>query len=189
MDRKTIAVVAALGVPALLLVGIGVGLCVGPAGSAAVGAADPSRASLAGALSFMVHLTLGAVGVAGGTAMLYGLSAAKLQQELAALGVSLSAADRLTLTAAAPGAAATRHILARFDSAVADHITGVMRDAFVFGLNQSYWLCLALAVIGIFVAFSLDEEKLTAGPAKENDRRNCCNTDLKRITLRRCINV
>jgi hypothetical protein len=45
----------------------------------------------------------------------------------------------------------------------ADHITRVIRDAFVLGLHQSYWLCLALAVIGIFVALSLDEEKLTAG--------------------------
>jgi MFS family permease len=121
--------------PALLLVGIGGALCVGPAGTAAVGAADPSRASLAGALSFMAHLALGAIGVAGGTAILYGFSAVKLQQGLAAGGVSLPAADR---------------------------ITTVVRDAFVSGLHQAYWLPLLLAVIGIFVALSLDEEKLAA---------------------------
>jgi len=151
--------------PALLLVGIGGALCVGPAGSAAVGAADPSRASLAGALSFMVHLALGAMGVAGGTAILHGLSAAKLRQGLAAIGVSLPAADRLTLNGAAPGAEAVRDILAHFDAAVADRITALIRQAFVFGLHQSYWLCFAMAVTGIFVVLSIDEEKLIAGDA------------------------
>jgi DHA2 family methylenomycin A resistance protein-like MFS transporter len=146
--------------PAMLLVGIGGGLCVGPAGSAAVGAADPSRASLAGALSFMVHLSLGAIGVAGGTAILYGLSASKLQQGVAALDVSLSAADRLALNSAAPGAAASREILARFSTPVADQITAAIRDAFAFGLHQAYWLPSAMAVIGIFVALALDDRKL-----------------------------
>jgi hypothetical protein len=67
----------------------------------------------------------------------------------------------LTLNAAAPGAAASRDILARFSSPVADRITAAVREAFVSGLQQSYWLCLALAVIGIFVALSLDDRKLS----------------------------
>jgi hypothetical protein len=35
--------------------------------------------------------------------------------------------------------------------------SAAVRDAFVSGLQQSYLLCLALAVIGIFVALSLDD--------------------------------
>jgi len=151
--------------PALLLTGIGGGLCVGPAGSAAVGAADPSRASLAGALSFMVHLSLGAIGVAGGTAILYALSSAKLQQGIATLGVTLSAADQLTLNAAAPGAAATRKILMSLSTPVADQITAAVRDAFTFGLHRAYWLPLTLTVIGIFVALALDDRKLAQADA------------------------
>lgn len=148
-------------VPALLLIGIGAALCIGTAGTAAVGAADPSRASLAGALSFMAHLALGAIGVAGGTAILFGLSATKLRQGIAALGVSLSPAELLTLNGAAPGAPASRGIIDRFGGNIADQIAGVVRDAFVSGLHQAYWLPLVMAVIGIFVALALDDEKLT----------------------------
>jgi len=148
-------------VPALILIGIGAALCIGTAGTAAVGAADPSRASLAGALSFMAHLALGAIGVAGGTAILFGFSATKLRQGIAALGVSLSPAELLTLNGAAPGAPASRGIIDSFGGNIADQIAGVVRDAFVSGLHQAYWLPLVMAVIGIFVALALDDEKLT----------------------------
>jgi hypothetical protein len=52
-------------------------------------------------------------------------------------------------------------IIDRFGGNIADQITGVVRDAFVSGLHQAYWLPLVMAVIGIFVALALDDEKLT----------------------------
>ena len=55
--------------PAMLLMGLGATLCVGTAGTAAVSAVPPSRAGVAGGLSFMFHLCLGALGVAGATAI------------------------------------------------------------------------------------------------------------------------
>jgi MFS family permease len=146
--------------PAMVLVGIGASVAIGAAGTAAVGAADPSRASLAGGLSFMAHLGMGAVGVAMGTAILFGVSAAKLQQGLAALGISLSTADQITLSGAAAGTEASRAILDRFSSAVAEQVTAVLRDAFVSGLHRAYWFALLLAVIGIAVSLSLDDQKL-----------------------------
>jgi MFS family permease len=146
--------------PLMLLIGIGGGLVVGPAGSAAVGAADPSRAGVAGGLSFMTHLALGAIGVAAGTAILFAASEAKLQQGLAALSITLTAAERVTLSGAAAGTEAARAILDRFSPEVAAQITAAVRDAFVVGLHRAYWLALALAVVGVVVGLSLDDAKL-----------------------------
>jgi len=56
--------------PPMLLMGLGATLCVGTAGTAAVSAVPPARAGVAGGLSFMVHLCLGALGVAGATAIM-----------------------------------------------------------------------------------------------------------------------
>ena len=56
--------------PPMLLMGLGATLCVGTAGTAAVSAVPPTRAGVAGGLSFMVHLSIGALGVAGATAIM-----------------------------------------------------------------------------------------------------------------------
>jgi MFS family permease len=146
--------------PSMLLIGIGGGLVVGPAGTAAVGAADPSRAGVAGGLSFTVHLAMGAIGVAAGTAILFGVSEAKLQQGLGALGITLSAAERVTLSGAAAGAEAARAILDRFTPEAAAQITATLREAFTSGLQRAYWFALALAVVGVAMSLSLDDEKL-----------------------------
>ena len=56
--------------PAMIVMGLGATLCVGTAGTAAVSTVPPSRAGVAGGLSFMVHLSTGALGVAGATAIM-----------------------------------------------------------------------------------------------------------------------
>ncbi|MCP4330509.1 MAG: MFS transporter [Alphaproteobacteria bacterium] len=147
-------------VPAMLLLGIGPGLCVGTAGTAAVGAADPSRASLAGALSFMFHLGLGAIGVAGATAIMSGIGGAKLQHSLTAMDVTLSAADRVTLDGSAAGTQASQAILGKFSPETAGRITDAVRDAFMTGFHASFWLAFALAIAGVGAILALDEKKL-----------------------------
>jgi DHA2 family methylenomycin A resistance protein-like MFS transporter len=147
--------------PAMLLTGIGCALVVGASGTAAIGAADPSRASLVGGLSFMVHLGMGAIGVAVGTAILSGVSAAKFQQGLAALGPAVSPADQVALSRAAAGTDASQAILGRFSPEVAEKITAALGDAFVAGLHRAYWFALVLALIGVVVSLSLDDSKLT----------------------------
>jgi MFS family permease len=56
--------------PAMIVMGLGATLCVGTAGTAAVSTVPASRAGVAGGLSFMVHLSTGALGVAGATAIM-----------------------------------------------------------------------------------------------------------------------
>lgn len=160
----TIAVVPAWDyvglMPAMLLTGVGGAVVIGTAGAAAVGAADPSRASLAGALSFVFHLAFGAIGVATGTAILFAASASHLAQRLTDMGVSMSAANQATLNAAASGAEASREVLAAFPVHTAEDIVTATNDAFVAGLHTAYWFVLALTVIGIVVALCLRDEKL-----------------------------
>ena len=57
--------------PAMIIVAAGAILCVGTSGTAAVSAVRASRAGLAGGLSFMVHLMLAAIGIAGATAIVF----------------------------------------------------------------------------------------------------------------------
>ena len=79
---------------------------------------------------------------------------------LQAAGIELSAADQERLTGGALGTEETREILGRFSTEASEQITGLVRDAFTTGMNQSYWLALALAMAGMFVALRLDEKKL-----------------------------
>ena len=77
--------------PPMLLMGLGATLCVGTAGTAAVSAVPPARAGVAGGLSFMVHLCLGALGVAGATAIMSADTAGVAQAGMsAAFAVGMS---------------------------------------------------------------------------------------------------
>lgn len=147
-------------VPPMLLIGIGSGIIIGPAGTAAVSATDASHAGLAGGLSFMFHLGFGAIGVAAGTAVLFSARSAFLQRGLEAMGVTLSTADQLKLTGNAPGAPEVHEILGRFSPEVGDRITVTVQEAFVTGMNRAYWLALAFAVVGIIVALCLNNGQL-----------------------------
>lgn len=68
--------------PAMVLMGLGATLCVGTAGTAAVSSVPPSRAGVAGGLSFMFHLCIGALGVAGATAIMNAETAGTAQDAM-----------------------------------------------------------------------------------------------------------
>lgn len=65
--------------PTMALLGVGTTLCVGTAGTAAVSAVPPARAGVAGGVSFMAHLCVGAIGVAGATAIMHAETAGVAQ--------------------------------------------------------------------------------------------------------------
>lgn len=92
--------------PAMILMGLGATLCVGTAGTAAVSAVPPSRAGVAGGLSFMVHLCIGALGVAGATAIMNAETAGAAQAGLdKAFAAGMSHAYWLTTALAILGIA------------------------------------------------------------------------------------
>ncbi|MEM7444221.1 MAG: MFS transporter [Pseudomonadota bacterium] len=151
--------------PAMILIGFGGAFSVGAAGTAAVSAVDQSHVGLAGGLSFVFHLGLGAIGVAGATAIMFGASLAKLRDGLADANITMSAADQATLNGSAENASAAQSILMNYSSAQADTIRTVLTDAFTTGMSQAYWLALASAIVGIGVVLAIDEKKLRADEA------------------------
>ena len=147
-------------VPPMLLIGIGSGMIIGPAGTAAVNAADKAHTGLAGGLSFMFHLGLGAVGVAGATALMMGTSLASLGAQLQALGIAMPEASQIALNAGVLHDKAGMHVLNHYTPDVAAKIVDAARNAFVSGLHRAYWMALTLAIMGFVVCIYIDEEKL-----------------------------
>lgn len=147
-------------VPALVLIGLGASIAIGSAGVVAVLAVAPSRAGLAGGLSFTVHLALGAIGVAGATAIMYATSLASLKEGLAQAGITMSSAEQSALTGAAPDADAVRQVIANHSAQTAETVQTLLIDAFASGMSRAYWLTLILAVIGLLVVIAIDEKKL-----------------------------
>ncbi|MEM7223342.1 MAG: MFS transporter [Pseudomonadota bacterium] len=138
--------------PSILLVGIGSAVAVSASGPAAVAAVDPSRASLAGGLSFMVHLALGALGVAGATAILFGVSTARLSGALEHLGISLSPSAQLALAGSARGTPEAKQALRGIDAEKATEITAAAQNAFVAGFDWAICFCVAVTTSGIILA-------------------------------------
>ena len=158
-------------VPAMVLLGLGGAMGVGSAGTVAVSAVDASRTGVAGGLSFTVHLTCGAVGVAGGTAILYMSGTRALREGLSGAGISMPPAEQTTLNAAAPGADAVTKILDAYGSEVAAKIQNIMTASFSHGLSEAYWLALASAFIGLLAVMAIDEKRLKnadAGPSTDS---------------------
>jgi Major Facilitator Superfamily len=147
-------------VPPMILAGVGGGLIFGPAGTAAVNAADPSRAGLAGGLSFMFHLGLGAIGVGGATALMFSASQRSLAEGLERIGVAMPAADRLTLGSGDLHTPAVQEVLARYGPEVTAKIVPLTGNAITAGMHLAYCLALAFAVIGLIFSLGLDESKL-----------------------------
>jgi EmrB/QacA subfamily drug resistance transporter len=156
-------------VPPMVLIGVGCGLIFGPAGTAAVNAADPSRAGLAGGLSFMFHLGLGAIGVGGATALMFAASQRSFAEGLERIGVSMSAADQLALSGGEVHTQAAQQALARYGPEVVAKITPLAGEAFTDGLHLAYSLALAFAVVGLIFSLGLDESKLRGVDREEAD--------------------
>ena len=147
-------------VPPMVLVGVGCGMIFGPAGTAAVNAADPSRAGLAGGLSFMFHLGLGAIGVGGATALMFAASQTAIAEGLERIGVTMSAADQLAIRSGEVHTQAAKEVLDRYGPEVAAKIQSVVGGAFTDGMHIAYSLALAFAVLGLIFSLGLDETKL-----------------------------
>ncbi|MEM8958444.1 MAG: MFS transporter [Pseudomonadota bacterium] len=151
--------------PALILIGLGGTLTVTTSGTAAVGSVHPSRTGLAGGLSFMAHLVVGAIGVAVATAVMVSVSAATLARELTAAGIALSADEQRTLNGLDPDTPEVKSLLSGLSPEESAKVGQILVDAFASGLSAAYWCALIPAAIGLVLMFALDEKKLEAPKA------------------------
>jgi EmrB/QacA subfamily drug resistance transporter len=137
-------------VPAMVLMGIGVGLFLSSITTAAVTALDPSRASLAGGLVYMFQVAGGSVGLGLTTTVFVTASEDQLQKDLA--GSRLNNDEIDALHGALAGTESAAQILARFSSKTADRLLELIREAFAAGMQWSFRLVAALAVLGLLVS-------------------------------------
>lgn len=151
-------------VPVMLLVGLGGGLVFGPAGTAAVNAVGAKGAGLAGGLSFMFHLGLGAIGIAFATALMFFSAMRSVEGALSQAGISLAARDMHTLAAGTLKDPAVAAILNQLDGRNAELAATAVRESFAAGLHSAFWFGLAVALVGIVVSLSVDEGKLKTEP-------------------------
>ncbi|CTQ61108.1 MFS transporter [Roseibium album] len=155
-------------VPVMIVVGIGGGLVFGPAGTAAVNAVGAQGAGLAGGLSFMFHLGLGAIGIACATAMMFVTAIKKVETIVSSAGIKLPLNELRVLAAGTLDDPAVKSITERYSGKDIDVINTAVRDSFAAGLHAAFWFGLAVAIIGVVVSVSLDESKLRTD-APEDD--------------------
>lgn len=152
-------------IPPMVLVAIGGGLSFGPAGTAAVNAVGASRAGLAGGLSFMFHLGLGAIGIACATAVLFATALQTVATSLTSRSISLPAEDLRVLAAGTLQDPAVQAVVAKFSGTQADAVEHAVRTSFSTGVSAALWFGFAVALLGLVIALSIDEGKLKGGSA------------------------
>jgi EmrB/QacA subfamily drug resistance transporter len=134
-------------VPGMVVTGMGIGLFYSSITTAAVTALDPSRASLAGGIVYMFQVAGGSVGLGLTTTVFTTASQDRLQRE----AKGLSEKEIEEVQGALAGTESAAEIVAR-QSAAAERLLEVVRDAFVAGLNWSFRLVALLALAGLVVA-------------------------------------
>jgi DHA2 family methylenomycin A resistance protein-like MFS transporter len=155
--------------PAMVLIGAGTGIALGPSITATVSAVPAARAGLAGGLAYMSHLGLGAIGIAGATAVIYSASLSALRSGLDQAGITISAADQATLNSGGTTDAPGQSILGSLSTEQVQQVDTLLADAFVGAMQQAFWLALIAAAIGILFSLQINKEKLAAAASSEGE--------------------
>lgn len=104
---------------------------------------------------------LGSIGVALTTVIVWAVSTAHFSGGLAAMDVTMPAADQQALNASALEADAIDKILAPYSAEDRRLIRALTRDSFTLGLRRAYALPLLSAVVGLVVCLFIDSRKIT----------------------------
>lgn len=139
-------------VPGLLVVGIGIGLFYPTITTAAVTMLDPSQSSLAGGIVYMFQVAGGAIGLGLTTALFTTRSEDLVASDAAELGVSTSGDQISVIHGILAGTESGGAAFAQFRASVADKILEVVKESFVAGIQLSFRVVAAIAVVGLIVA-------------------------------------
>ncbi len=136
----------------LFVVGFGVGLFYSAITTAAVTALPQSRSSLAGGIIYMCQIAGGAIGLASITALFTAVSEDELADRASAAGTDLSGHQQAVLHGLLAGTDAATSALAELSSRTQQEIEQIVRDSFVAGLQTSFKVVAAIAVIGFVIS-------------------------------------
>jgi EmrB/QacA subfamily drug resistance transporter len=150
--------------PGLLVTGIGVGLFYPSITTAGVTALDPSRASLAGGLVYMFQIAGGAIGLGLTTTIFTSASESELADKASEAGTDLTAHQQAVLHGDLAGTDAAEAALSRLPASAMDRIVDIVRDSFVYGIQVSFRVIAAVAVLGLIIAVLFVGGRLFGGP-------------------------
>jgi len=140
-------------VPGLLAIGIGCGLFYPSITTAAVTALDAARSSLAGGVVYMFQIAGGAVGLGVATAIFTTSSEGKLGDLVAErTSVTLTGHEQAVLHGTLAGTDAAANALAELPARAVDQIEEIVRVSFAHGVQTSFRVIAAVAIIGFLVA-------------------------------------
>ena len=141
-------------VPPMLILALGAGFVVGPAGTATVSSASEENASLVSGLGFMTHMAVGAMGVAGTTAVLNAVSLRHLLGGVQTAGLPLTPSEVDTVRTSGTGG------LDKLSGAETETLQTLLGEAFVAGFQTASIIGLACAVAGLACVLFLDFDRL-----------------------------
>jgi EmrB/QacA subfamily drug resistance transporter len=139
--------------PGLLAVGVGCGLFYPSVTTTAVTALDAARSSLAGGIVYMFQIAGGAVGLGITTAIFTSSSEGQLGDLVKSeTGVTLTGHEQAVLHGTLAGTDAAADALAELPSRVVAEVEVIVRDSFAHGVQTSFRVIAAIAVVGFLVA-------------------------------------
>jgi hypothetical protein len=97
-------------------------------------------------------------------ALFKALENAKLAELLAAAGASLDASERTEIKGLLSGSDAAEDKLSQLAPSVAEGLERVVREAFVYALDGTILLCMAVSLMGALAALLVNERTASSEP-------------------------
>ncbi len=151
-------------VPGLLAIGLGAGFFYPTMTTAAVGMLDPSQSSLAGGIAYMFQVAGGAIGLGLCTTLFTIRSEDKIVSDASDLGLRMSEEQASVIHGVLAGTEPGEAAVSDFSTSVADRVLEVVNDSFVAGVQFSFRVIGAIALIGLLVAIIGVHPKPAAEP-------------------------
>jgi hypothetical protein len=135
-------------VAGMVAIGLGLGLFLSTATTAAVTSLDPSRASLAGGLAYMFQIGGGSVGLGLTTTVFTSGTHVSLAEDVKRLGAQVPDAQQNAIHGILAGTEPARQALSHFTAHTADQLERIVREAFTAGFHGAFLLDAGLAAVG-----------------------------------------
>lgn len=157
-------------IPALIVIGLGVGLFYASITSAAVTALPDSQSSLAGGLVYMFQIAGGAIGLGTVTTIFTTRSEGELGDLASGAGTALTEHQQSVMHGLLAGTDSAAAALGELGTSVRNEITDFVRQSFVSGLEFSLRVVAAVAFAGFVIALLRIRNPDDPAPAPVADR-------------------
>jgi EmrB/QacA subfamily drug resistance transporter len=139
-------------IPGLAVVGLGAGIFVSSATTAAVTTLDPSRTSLAGGIIYMFQVAGGAIGLGITTAIFTIASENELADKASDAGAPLTEHQSSVLHGLLAGTETSQAAAAELGASKLAVVEGILRDSFVSGIQWGFRYSVLLGIASCVVA-------------------------------------